>query len=1299
MRSARPLALLLIFVFALAAQTGTSVGSGPFGQGVALAYQFAFTRGNFSSLVLLPPAGDVKRFGPTGLVQEFDSALASNAKLALVRASSEPTATGVQAEVFQILAPMYAFYSSTSAATAGYPNSDTQTCPATLGPCQYQVFDKGYILFAYGTAGAATGTYLAKDQIALKWMSGGGLGGYGSATANQADITARSGVTATRQPFTQGEIFTLTSGSNSGKTFGVRQPIFATYSGANGHLGFLGLPTSDEITLPGGLRRQTFEGGAIEYSSGSDPVFRLPVSTVSISTASNAARMNLGDTVRATATLQSADGSVLTGREISWVTSNRRVVSIEPSGGETVTLRAVGGGTAVISAVSEGRTSQTITIFVVAPCCQIGEGAPTAAVERAFSDAVTRLRLNVRLPAASPVRRVGAGYVQELADAAQSAVVYLVAKPDRLPNAVVVTGSMLARYAELGGPAGVLGYPISDPAAGGARQLFENGALGGSGLFIVTNPILARWAVSNYEAGPAGAPAAAAEPGLSFTAAAGIQQAFTRGTYFSASSGAQAGRVYLVSGPILERYRAAGGVDGVLGFPLADEVGIAGLRRQEFEGGSIELNVATGQTAVNERRRQPQISASPPVVGAGGRIRIAAGGFDTGATLRISVSGQPDFVVQTASGAYAWEALIPANAPGGLVTLRAVHVGGAALAVGSYVVQSSAETLMKVSKVRGDNQEGRPAARLPEAVTIEVRDEFGNLAPGVPVFFEASPGASIEAPSAVTDELGRAQAWVRLPAAETITLATARAGRQVVTFSARSAAGGLANFPRYSQADIPGALGPGPDTVADKGALLVSAAAMVRYFQNLGQFAQPNGAADPIQLNGFLREFCVFDFEGREICDGFVTPPGSAEANVNLWRLANFTGGNLDLASAPATLAGMRDSIARGDPILIALELESGGKVAGTHFLVASGVSGNGSVLVMDPNPRFARTALEEYLAGFSTPDGRQWKARISAALRLAPRARAPLGFVVFSGAGAVLSSPAGQCGVVFSWASATATGAEPPASAPGQARFHYCEGTSSAYQIDIAAGSTAIVTDLGNPGARQWLSSPAAAAFRLARPATHWTASPLEIEFAAAGVVNAASFRPQIAPGSLVSIFGTGLAAASGTTSVTVDGRQVAVSLATPFQVNVALPADLAPGERLLRIESSYGSAEQPIRLEEHAPAIFFLGGGRPAMINSDGKINSPDTPARRGTALVLYGTGFGSLQPRGSLWETVTPVTADLQGHPVTVLFSGQAPGFPGLYQVNLMIPDSTPPGLRQVLRLRQGGADAGPLTVAVQ
>ena len=1269
-----------------AAYAQVDVGSGPISAAIQLRFRQAFVRDGFDVLCALPPLANVTQFGSTGLFQEFaDAARTPNTRLALVKANTVDQVADNTVDVFQIRASMYSYYNSIGVNTAGYPTMDTAACPApTTSNCSWQQFDRSYALFVF-TSGTLSGTrFNSKEPFFSKWLSLNGITGPGPAISSEQSITAASGVQATVQTFSNSALYNITSGLQTGRLLAVQQPVYSFYLASNGHSGFLGLPTSDETVSVSGLRRQTFEGGSIEYVPGSTPVLRLPVSHLSVAPSFTPVRLKLGDTVTLQASVFAANGAQLDTRTVAWTTSDSRVLTLQPAGA-SVTVRAIGSGSARVTAISEGKSSVPVIFFVTAPCCQVGEGAPTAGIQQAFQDAVTRNRLALRLPGPSPVRRLGNGYVQELSGAEpNSSVRYLLAKADRTPAAYVLTGLILARYLDLGGPAGAPGYPTSDATAGG-RQMFESGALAGIPVVRVTGTILARWAAGNFEAGPAGLPQADQEPFLTFRATAGARQVFRGGIIHAGSTGALAGRGFLVAGPVLNRYLTLGGVAGKYGMPVGEEDLVAGRRRQDFEGGFISYAPGATETEAQEIDRRPEITATPAVVTAGGRIRLAAGGFDTAATLRVSVVGQPDFVVRTETGAYVWEVAVPPNAPSATIVVRAADANGSAVAQGIYRVQSIEEATLRLVKLEGDAQTGLPAARLPQPMRVALRDEMGNPIPGASVRFAASPGARIEGAAARTDERGEAQAWLRLPASEAIALATAQAGGQVTTFTARAAAGSLTNFPRFTHPQDP---------------LLAGAAGLIRHLQNLGELSQPLGAADPVLLDQFFRGFCLPDVQGGQICDAFAGAPDSSDQFLNLWRTGTFVNNGLDVSVEAARADDVRDLVAQGQGVLVALELIGGGQPAGAHFVTAIGVGANGGILIQDPSPAFGRTTLEEYLNGF-TLAGRSWKATIAATVRLLARVPSPSGFLLTAGSAEFeVSSAAGPCGRTAAWPSVLARAAEIPSRAPGAIRFRYCDGLLTSYQLDVAGqGPREIVlTDLANPGSRFPILAEAPAAFRLSRVA-QWTAAPQQTAFSAFAVVNAASFTPEMAPGGLAAVFGNGLSGPGVATTVDIGGMPALVIAATPFQVNFVIPLELAPGAHPLRIGSAFGVAEQTVEIRDVAPAILMLDARRAAVLNQDGSVNGPANPAVRSQVIIVFATGLGAVASQGSVQATAIPVSGLLEGQELETLFAGAAPGFPGLYQVNLRLTSNLPPGLNLRLRLRQGGAESSPVQVSVQ
>jgi uncharacterized protein (TIGR03437 family) len=1265
--------LLFLAVAATLVAPGQDVGSGTVSEAVRRDFLRAYFRNGFHIRTSLPPTGDVRRFS-TGFRQDFpDAAKTPNVLFALIRNNTSDTAGSDTAEnTFQVTPEMLSYY-TTVASDAGLPAGDTLPCPALpSNSCVYQLFDKSYALFVYATdSGLTSRTFATRDPFFTRWRNEGGVAVFGPAASAEANVVsgAGTGAAATVQRFAFGAIFNVTSGANSGRMFSVRRPVFTLYAASGGETGFLGLPTGEELNAGENRRRQNFEGGAIEYTPGGEAVLRLPVASISVQVTPALQRLNLGDTVRLTAALFAANGTALDNRVVAWVSSNPRVLAVESSG-VAVTARAVGGGSATITAVSEGRSSRGVTFFVSAPCCQIGEGAPTPAIAQAFVDAVARSRLSYRLPAPGPVRRLGNGYYQELlpADTA-SAARFVVAKPDSLASAFVLAGALLGRHTELGGLAGTLGYPVADATTSG-RQLFEGGALAGNPPQVVTAPVLTRWAAQQYEGGPAGLPTGAAEPVLSFTATLGVAQMFTNAAYFAHRTGALANRAFLVAGPILTRYLAIGAAGGRLGLPTSDEFLTGGRRRQEFEGGGIDYAPGDAEARVEERGRRPQISATPSVVAPGARLRIAAGGFETGATLRITVGNQPDILVKTQTGAFAWELFVPAGAEPGLVNLRAADVDRNALAVGSYVVQSSSETLARLTKLSGDLQTGLPGARLPQPMRLLVQDENGTPLAGLPVRYNASPGAQVELGQAVTDERGEAQFFLRLPVAEVPALATAEAGGRVTTFSARTQSGTLTNFPRLTA--------PQPWQ-----ALVGAVASMVRFLQNGARVGTPNGLAEPAMLQQFLADFCQFDPAGNRVCDGLL------EGMVNLWRLEAFTGGNLEVAPVEGGLTGIRDAVGRGAPVLVALAVGAPSPAA-THFVVAIGVDAGGGILVHDPVAGFGRPTLEAYLNG-----GAGVAMSLAAAVELAPRAASTLGFLVVSpGAAPDVRSVAGVCGYGFGWPAAAYVPAQALPATMATLRFHYCDGRQPAYQLELPGAGT--LYSLGTVSSRTAL--PAAATLQLTRPDTVWIAGAQEIAFSAAAVLNAASFLPALAPGTLVSVFGQGLGRAGQETVVSVGGQPAQVLFSNPFQVNFVLPGAAEPGNQLLRIESAFGSREVGIVVEETAPAVFAQG-GRGIVVNRDGSLNAPATPARRGEVMVIYATGLGALEQRGQLAVTRRAVTVEVEGIPLVVDYAGAAPGLAGINQINARIPASLPPGIDLRLVVKQGDRSSPPVLVTIQ
>ena len=744
-----------------------------------------------------------------------------------------------------------------------------------------------------------------------------------------------------------------------------------------------------------------------------------------------------------------------------------------------------------------------------------------------------------------------------------------------------------------------------------------------------------------------------------------------------------------------------------MGLPTSDIIVTGPTQRENFENGYIDFSAGAANAQEHLVPRTPAITTNPTSALAGSRLHLSVSGFADGATLRISVAGQPDFIVATQGGSYDWDINIDAAAKSSSVTITAVDVATGAKTIGGYTIKTIADANPSLTKTLGDNQTGTPGSVLPVRLAVTLTDLTGAPLAGVAVVFTPSPGSQVSPTQTVTDASGVASTLYRLPPSAGLAAVSASSLGRLAIFDAR-AAGAVASssFPQFTQAAGIGNLGNGTDAIADKGGLLTAAAAVIRFYQNQGLLSSPNGLADPNTLNQFLTRYCA---PGTQVCDGFVSNSNSSEQVVNLFRVGAFAGGGLVLSVEDPSLSAVRDLAATGSPVILSLALTEDGVSAGGSTVVATGVASDGSLQIFDPNPAFARTSFNDYIAGF-TAAGHSWKGSILSALRLIPGQPSLVGFVFTSISQPLAAVPAidaqaaaGSCGRPFLTENAAL-----PASAPTavyESWFVYCDGTQPLYVASFNALGpvSASVTDLAPGGGTQPLTSSGPAGYQITRSPAFLVSAPV-VNFTSAGVVNAASFRPAASPGEIVSIFGSALSGPGVGTQVSIAGQKLALFAASPFQINVALPATLLPGAYSLIVKSAYGSLDQPITIVPSSPGIFILGinpdgSVQGAVVNRNGAVNSSVTSANRGDTIVIYGTGLGAVSTQGALSTTVTTVTAALAGTELSVAYAGLAPGFIGLYQVNLAIPLNTPPGLSLPLTLRENGQDSNMVAVSLQ
>jgi uncharacterized protein (TIGR03437 family) len=222
----------------------------------------------------------------------------------------------------------------------------------------------------------------------------------------------------------------------------------------------------------------------------------------------------------------------------------------------------------------------------------------------------------------------------------------------------------------------------------------------------------------------------------------------------------------------------------------------------------------------------------------------------------------------------------------------------------------------------------------------------------------------------------------------------------------------------------------------------------------------------------------------------------------------------------------------------------------------------------------------------------------------------------------------------------------------------------------------------------------------------------------ASAGIVNAASYQTGLAPGSLFTIFANNLSGGTRTAasapwatswngiSVKINGIAVPLGYVSPTQINAQVPFEIAPGPAQLTIASN-GTTAGPVGLtiQPAAPGLFVFGSGRAPAINQDDTLNLPTNPAPVGSYISVYLTGqglvdqpvaTGTAAPIRTIANTLAQTTATIGGVATTVPFSGLAPGYVGLGQVNLLVPN-VPAGDQQVI-VTIGGVVSNPATITI-
>jgi uncharacterized protein (TIGR03437 family) len=301
--------------------------------------------------------------------------------------------------------------------------------------------------------------------------------------------------------------------------------------------------------------------------------------------------------------------------------------------------------------------------------------------------------------------------------------------------------------------------------------------------------------------------------------------------------------------------------------------------------------------------------------------------------------------------------------------------------------------------------------------------------------------------------------------------------------------------------------------------------------------------------------------------------------------------------------------------------------------------------------------------------------------------------------------------------------------------------GASRTFALDLSAlgtfnSATLVTLDAGTPLSGPLSTTPAPAA-QMQVTLQGYGAALLRLAntqpaLSAAGVGNAASYTAgAVAPGEIVSLFGSDIGPVSPANLVLTNPRLVANSLAgvhvlfdglpapvlyaSAGQVNAIVPYAVA-GQSSTQVQVEYlGTVSAAITLPVAAtlPGVFTLNGsgtGAGAILNAASEsVNSASNPAAPGDWVSIFATGAGATTPSSvdgllaaaPLSLAQAPVTVTIGGLACQINYAGAAPGLvAGVVQINALVPPGVAPGANVPVEVTIGGvkAQAG-VTLAVQ
>ncbi len=200
--------------------------------------------------------------------------------------------------------------------------------------------------------------------------------------------------------------------------------------------------------------------------------------------------------------------------------------------------------------------------------------------------------------------------------------------------------------------------------------------------------------------------------------------------------------------------------------------------------------------------------------------------------------------------------------------------------------------------------------------------------------------------------------------------------------------------------------------------------------------------------------------------------------------------------------------------------------------------------------------------------------------------------------------------------------------------------------------------------------------------------------QVSSAGIVNGANLLSQrLAPGSIITIFGSQLSTQTeqatsfpipttlGGTEVAINGELAPLLFVSPNQINAIVPVGSLAGRGGLIVRTGFGQNRwTPFEVTTAAPEIFMLDERHAIAVNQDGSLNTAENPAAQGSILSVYFTGQGATSPPvangqrapyGPFSLVSSNASVSIGGQQADTTYLGLAPGYAGLAQANIIVP----------------------------